>query len=252
MNVGLTTAVLVGYFALMVGLSVWYGRRVKTDDDFVVAGRQLPRLVLTGTLLATWTGAGTIVARANFSYTYGPLASILYSIGAPLGIAVMYFFLASRIRALGKRTVPEIIELRYGRKVRLLSAGGDHHRVHRYRVGAGAGTRLPAQHGNRGADDVRRDHRPRARHRHRGARWDPLVGVHGRDQCTSHHRRAVRWHHRHLDRGRRLRRALREPAGAADDVDRWVDGDAAARLRAADADAVPRRPEHVPAVRLRT
>lgn len=123
MNTGVTTAALIAYFAFMVGVSIWYGRRVKTDDDFVVAGRQLPRMILTGTLLATWTGAGTIVGRANFSYTYGPLASIFYSIGAPLGIVIMYLFLAARIRALGKRTVPEIIELRYGRKVRLLSAG---------------------------------------------------------------------------------------------------------------------------------
>jgi SSS family solute:Na+ symporter len=123
MEHGTTIVALVGYFALMIGISLWYARRVKNNEDFVVAGRSLSRLILTGTLLATWTGAGTIIGRANFSYTYGPLASVFYSMGAPLGIAIMYFFLAERIRRIGKVTVPEIIEMRYGRNVRIFAAG---------------------------------------------------------------------------------------------------------------------------------
>lgn len=122
MDHGTVAIALTGYLTLMVLISVWYARKVKDNDDFVLAGRSLSQLVLTGTLLATWTGAGTIIGRANFSYTYGPLASVFYSAGAPLGILVMYFFLAERIRRLGKHTVPEIIELRYGRRVRVLAA----------------------------------------------------------------------------------------------------------------------------------
>ncbi|GAB3474897.1 sodium:solute symporter family protein [Nocardiopsis coralliicola] len=118
----LLTAVLA-YLAIMVAIGFFFSRRIKTKDDFLVAGRSLPQWILTGTLLATWTGAGTIIGRANFTYTYGPLASIFYSLGPPLGILVMYLFLARRIRALGKYTVPEIIEMRYGRTVRLIAAG---------------------------------------------------------------------------------------------------------------------------------
>ncbi|QVQ53504.1 sodium:solute symporter family protein [Spiractinospora alimapuensis] len=115
------TAVIT-YLAVMVLIGFWYGRRIKNKDDFLVAGRSLPQWILTGTLLATWTGAGTIIGRANFTYTYGPLASVFYSLGPPLGILIMYLFLARRIRALGKYTVPEIIELRYGRTVRIVAA----------------------------------------------------------------------------------------------------------------------------------
>ena len=32
-------------------------KKVKTSDDFVVAGRQLPFMILIGTLLASWCGA---------------------------------------------------------------------------------------------------------------------------------------------------------------------------------------------------
>lgn len=113
---------VVAYLVLMLIIGTWYARKVKNNDDFMVAGRRLSRMILTGTLLATWTGAGTIIGRANFSYTYGPLASVFYSAGAPLGILVMYFFLAQRIRKLAKYTVPQIMELKYGRPVRILTA----------------------------------------------------------------------------------------------------------------------------------
>ncbi|WP_036554758.1 sodium:solute symporter family protein [Nocardioides insulae] len=115
-------ASVCAYVALMVVIGVWASKKVKNNHDFMLAGQRLGRMILIGTLLATWTGAGTIMGRASFSYTYGPLASIFYSIGAPLGILVLYLFLAKRIRQFGKYTVPEIMESRYGKSVRLVTA----------------------------------------------------------------------------------------------------------------------------------
>ena len=46
---------VVGYLLLMVGVSLYLKRKmVKSSDDFAVAGRRLPMIVLVGTLLATW------------------------------------------------------------------------------------------------------------------------------------------------------------------------------------------------------
>lgn len=70
--------------------------------------------MLAGTLLATFVGSGTIVGGASFIYQFGPVASIFFFIGNPIGILILYFFLADRIRGLAKYTVPEILELRYG------------------------------------------------------------------------------------------------------------------------------------------
>ena len=44
---------VVGYLLLMVGVSLYLKRKmVKSSDDFAVAGRRLPMIVLVGTLLA--------------------------------------------------------------------------------------------------------------------------------------------------------------------------------------------------------
>ncbi len=115
--------ILVIYLLTMVGIGVWFSRRkqVSSGDDFIFAGRSLPRPVMVGTLLATWVGSGTIIGGANFAYTYGPLASIFFLAGTPVGIVVLYF-VAKRVRAASTYTVPELLEARYGLSTRMLAA----------------------------------------------------------------------------------------------------------------------------------
>lgn len=113
---------IAAYLITMVLVGVWSGRKTKADKDgFLLAGRQLPLLVLVGTLLATWFGGGTVIGGANFSYQMGPWAAIFFSIGAPLG-AIVLMGLAPKIRALSKYTVPEILERTYGPHTRLLAS----------------------------------------------------------------------------------------------------------------------------------
>ena len=107
------------YLLAMVALGVYFGKKTKdTKDDFLLAGRRLPRIVLVGTLLATWFGGGTVIGAANFIYARGPWAGILFFIGAPIG-ALCLMWLAPKIRKMAKYTVPEILEHTYGSKTRL-------------------------------------------------------------------------------------------------------------------------------------
>ncbi len=99
----------------LIGLTlvgVYKARSVKDSKDFMVAGRTLPWFVLVGTLLATWIGNGSLFGGAGLGYRNG-LAGLWNSCGAWLGIVVVYF-IARRVRNVGKITVPEIFEARYG------------------------------------------------------------------------------------------------------------------------------------------
>ena len=114
--------VILGYLAVMIFAGIWAGRKAKdTKDGFLLAGRQLPLIVLVGTLLATWFGGGTVVGGANFIYTRGPWAGLFFFIGAPLG-ALVLIGLAPKIRSMGNYTVPEMLEKTYGPKTRLLAS----------------------------------------------------------------------------------------------------------------------------------
>ncbi|MDZ5077355.1 sodium:solute symporter family protein [Nesterenkonia sp. HG001] len=115
--------ILILYLVGLVATGLWFSRtkKVSTGDDFIFAGRQLPTIVMVGTLVATWVGSGTIIGGASFVYSYGPLASLIFFAGTPLGILVLYA-LARRIRVSGSYTVPQILEMRFGISVRMLAA----------------------------------------------------------------------------------------------------------------------------------
>ena len=115
--------VILAYLLLMGGLGIWFAkRRVHTGDEFMLAGRSLPLWVMMGTLLATWVGSGTVVGGAAFTYQHGPLATVFFYAGVPIGIAILYFFLAEKVRDLATYTIPEVLERRYGPAARILAA----------------------------------------------------------------------------------------------------------------------------------
>ena len=111
------TAVIV-YLGLLVVIGSFRSRKVKTGDDFLVAGRTLPARVLVFTLLATWIGSGSLFAGAGLGYRAG-FAALWQSAGAWIGIAIVYF-IAPRVRRIAQYTVPDILELRYGPTARVL------------------------------------------------------------------------------------------------------------------------------------
>lgn len=63
--------VLVGYVVVMLAVSVYAARRVRTEADYLVAGRRLPLLLVTGTLVATWFDAATLFAASAAAREHG-------------------------------------------------------------------------------------------------------------------------------------------------------------------------------------
>src|SRR5690625_7649362 len=91
MNVYLITVVV--YLVLMAFIGFYFAKKsVKTDEDFIVAGRQLPLPVLIGTLLASFVGSGTVVGGASFFYQYGPFAAIFNFSGCVIVMMLLFFF----------------------------------------------------------------------------------------------------------------------------------------------------------------
>jgi len=111
------TAVLL-YLSALVLVGTFRSQKIKTGDDFLVAGRTLPARVLVFTLLATWVGSGSLFGGAGLGYRVG-FPALWQSAGAWVGIALAYF-IAPRVRRIAQYTVPDILELRYGPGARLL------------------------------------------------------------------------------------------------------------------------------------
>lgn len=120
-----TNPVIIGivliYLAAIIIIGIYLTKKkVKTSDDFSVAGRSLPTVVLIGTLLATWCGAGGITGSANLIWQNGPLFGVLVFMGAPIGMLLLYL-VSGRIRKATTYTIPELFEIRYGTAARVIA-----------------------------------------------------------------------------------------------------------------------------------
>ncbi len=118
----MTTAafIIIVYLLALTGMGVWHTRRIKTGDDFALAGRRLGVTVTAGTLIATWMGTGSLFGSPEFTIDHG-MAAFFYPIGGVLGI-VLLGMICGRARALPAKSLPQILKLRFGRAAQVIGA----------------------------------------------------------------------------------------------------------------------------------
>jgi SSS family solute:Na+ symporter/sodium/proline symporter len=114
----LLVAVVLLYPLILIAVSIWRSRAVKSHADFMVAGRSVPVILLVGTLVCTWIGSGSLFGGAGLAYRTG-IAELWFSFGAWVGLVVAYF-IAGRVRRIAEYTVPDLLEKRYNAAARLL------------------------------------------------------------------------------------------------------------------------------------
>jgi SSS family solute:Na+ symporter/sodium/proline symporter len=109
---------VIAYPLILIAVSLWRSRAVKSHADFMVAGRSVPVAMLVGTLVCTWIGSGSLFGGAGLAYRSG-VSELWFSSGGWVGLVVAYF-LAHRVRRIAKYTVPDLLEQRYNASARLL------------------------------------------------------------------------------------------------------------------------------------
>lgn len=114
----LLVIVVLGYPLILIGVSLWRSRKIKSHEDFAVAGRSVPVVLLVGTLVCTWIGSGSLFGGAGLAYRTG-IAELWFSSGAWIGLVCVYF-LAGRVRRIAEYTVPDLLEKRYNAAARVL------------------------------------------------------------------------------------------------------------------------------------
>lgn len=113
------------YSLFLMGIGLWTSRRVRNSSDFLVAGRSLSAGRIFATFLAANIGAGSTVGAAGLGYRFG-LAAWWWVGSAAIGCFLLSQFVGPKIwqlaREHGFTTLPEFLEFRYDRSVRLVIA----------------------------------------------------------------------------------------------------------------------------------
>jgi Na+/proline symporter len=110
---GLDIGVIVAFFAINLGIGVYYARRSTNVGEFFLSGRKAPWWLAGTSMVATTFAVDTPLAVTGFVAQNGIAGNWLWWNMAASGLLTVFFF-AAMWRRSGVLTDVEFIELRYG------------------------------------------------------------------------------------------------------------------------------------------
>jgi len=114
--------IIVVYFLAMVAIGITSKRKAGGGlDDFFVLGRKGSSLFITGSLLATIIGGSATVGMAGLGFTRGLTGAWWLLVGS-IGLVVLGFFFAEKVRRFGLFTLPELVGEQYDGRTALVAS----------------------------------------------------------------------------------------------------------------------------------
>ncbi len=108
------------YFLVIIGMGIYYSRRIHEADDLVVAGRQLTFVYMVPSILATWICAGAMMGAAGYAFLFG-MQGVIFDPWAPaLCMILIGLFFAFRMRKARYTTITDFFNHRYDKRTGFL------------------------------------------------------------------------------------------------------------------------------------
>lgn len=112
---------IVATLALIMGLGVWSGRRVKNADDFNNGGKSAGTLLVAGTIAGTLVGGSSTIGTAELAYNFG-FSAWWFTLGSCIGCLLLAAVYAIPVRRSECATIQEIISREYGKTAGLVTS----------------------------------------------------------------------------------------------------------------------------------
>jgi len=114
----LDITIIVAYFALVLVIGIWVGRKAKTGEDLFLGGRSLTWGFIGLSLFASNISSTTLVGLAGAAYTTGIVQSV-YEWGSALPFIILALIFVPLYIKSKITTIPEFLELRFDRRARV-------------------------------------------------------------------------------------------------------------------------------------
>jgi len=123
MNISLLDqTIVIVYFLGMIAIGASVASRIRSFDQFIIAGRQLSAPLLICTLVSTYYGLGVLLAGSEISYESGVVNWFFDTAPAYLAALFTGLVLTKKIRRHDVRSIPDIIYAHYGLVPRIFTA----------------------------------------------------------------------------------------------------------------------------------
>ncbi len=115
-------AFLFAFVAVQLAVALWVAKRIRSEEDFLVAGRQLGPVLAATSIFATWFGAESCVGAAGAAYEGGLSwnAPEPFAYGACLILTGCFF--AAKLWRLRITTMADFLRGRFGPSSERLAA----------------------------------------------------------------------------------------------------------------------------------
>src|SRR5512134_570248 len=104
------------------GIGIWVSRRIRTEADYLLAGRNLGYVLTTFSIFATWFGAETIVGSAGRAYRDGVSLGSAEPFGYALCLFLTGLIFARPLRRMKLTTLADLYRQRFSPGAERLAA----------------------------------------------------------------------------------------------------------------------------------
>ena len=107
--------VILAYLAVMLYIGYHSMKTVKTDEDFVLAGRNVGNIYIILSLFASFTGLSGLFGTPQYVYEYG-IAGWWWWATFPIGVFIMGMTMAKLLRRRMHVTLPDVEDVNHSSK----------------------------------------------------------------------------------------------------------------------------------------
>ena len=107
------------YMAVSIGIGLYAATRVKTTQDYALAGRSLPLAMVITATFATWFGSETVLGLPG-RFIEGGIAGVIEEpFGSGMALILVGAFFAGKLYKMNLLTIGSFYRHRYGKGVEL-------------------------------------------------------------------------------------------------------------------------------------
>ena len=115
-------AIVSLFFIGMISIGAMSFRRIRGAESFFVADRRGSSVLITGSLMATIVGGSSTIGMVGLGFRKGLVGAWWLLVGA-VGLMILAFFMAKRVRRYAFYTLPELLEEQYDSGAKLVASG---------------------------------------------------------------------------------------------------------------------------------
>ena len=110
-----TAAGMIAVLALIIGVGIISGKKIKNASDFLTGGGQAGSWLVCGAIMGSLVSSQATIGTAQLAFSFG-LSAWWFTLGSAIGCVFLALVYAARLRASGCITEVQIISKEYGKQ----------------------------------------------------------------------------------------------------------------------------------------